>query len=96
MILAHQGTRNFLGPKFSLSSTVFCQFAHVCIDLDDAMADPVHLLPDGHWSASGHAGSGASSLEGASPLKLWDGRMRSGRRSPAARAPHKPSTDRDF
>ena len=19
------------------------------------MADPVHLLPDGHWSASGHA-----------------------------------------
>jgi hypothetical protein len=55
VILAHQGTRNFLGPKFSLSSTVFCQFAHVCIDLDDVMADPVHLLPDGHWSASGHA-----------------------------------------
>ncbi len=55
VILAHQGTSNFLGPKFSLSSTVFCQFAHVCIDLDDVMADPVHLLPDGHWSASGHA-----------------------------------------
>jgi len=55
VILAHQGTRNFLGPKFSLSSTVFCQFAHVCIDLDDVMADPGHLLPDGHWSASGHA-----------------------------------------
>lgn len=55
VILAHQGTRSFLGPKFSLSSTVFCQFAHACIDLDDVMADPVHLLPDGHWSASGHA-----------------------------------------
>jgi hypothetical protein len=55
VILAHQGTRNFLGPKFGLSSTVFCQFAHVCIDLDDVMADPVHLLPDGHWSAAGHA-----------------------------------------
>jgi hypothetical protein len=55
VILAHQGTRNFLGPKFSLSSTVFCQFAHACIDLDDVMADPAHLLPDGHWSASGHA-----------------------------------------
>ena len=26
-----------------------------CIDLDDTLAaDPVHLLPDGHWSASGH------------------------------------------
>jgi hypothetical protein len=55
IILAHQGTRNLLGPKFGLSSTVLCQFAHVCIDLDDAMADPTHLLPDGHWSASGHA-----------------------------------------
>lgn len=55
VILAHQGTRNFLEPKFSLSSTVFCRFAHACIDLDDVMADPAHLLPDGHWSASGHA-----------------------------------------
>jgi hypothetical protein len=53
--LAHQGTRDFLGPKFGLSSTIFCEFADVCIDLDDALAaDPVHLLPDGHWSASGH------------------------------------------
>ena len=55
MILAHQGTRNFLDPKFGLSSTVLCQFADVCIDLDDVMADPAHLLPDGHWSAPGHA-----------------------------------------
>lgn len=55
IVLAHQGTRNFLGPKFGISSTVFCQFAHVCIDLDDVMTDPAHLLPDGHWSASGHA-----------------------------------------
>jgi hypothetical protein len=53
--LAHQGTRDFLGPKLGLSSTIFCEFADVCIDLDDALAaDPVHLLPDGHWSASGH------------------------------------------
>jgi hypothetical protein len=55
VVLAHQGTRNFLGPKLSLSSTIFCQFADVCIDLDDVLSDPVHLLPDGHWSASGHA-----------------------------------------
>jgi hypothetical protein len=55
VVLAHQGTRDFLGPKLSLSSTVFCQFADVCIDLDDVLTDPVHLLPDGHWSASGHA-----------------------------------------
>lgn len=56
VILAHQGTRNFLGPKLGLSSTIFCDFAHVCVDLDDVLAaDPVHLLPDGHWSASGHA-----------------------------------------
>jgi hypothetical protein len=54
--LAHQGTRDFLGPKLGLSSTIFCEFADVCIDLDDALAaDPVHLLPDGHWSTSGHA-----------------------------------------
>jgi hypothetical protein len=55
VVLAHQGTRDFLGPKLVLSSTTFCEFADVCIDLDDALAaDPVHLLPDGHWSASGH------------------------------------------
>src|ERR1700682_4467676 len=54
VVLAHQGTRDFLGPKLGLSSTIFCQFADVCIDLDDVAADPVHLLPDGHWSASGH------------------------------------------
>lgn len=55
LVLAHQGTRNFLGPQYGLSSTVFCQFADVCIDLDDALAaDPAHLLPDSHWSASGH------------------------------------------
>ena len=56
VILAHQGTRDFLLPKLGLSSTIFCQFADVCIDLDDVLAaDPTHLLPDGHWSASGHA-----------------------------------------
>jgi hypothetical protein len=53
--LAHQGTRDFLGPKLGLSSTIFCEFADVCVDLDDTLAtDPIHLLPDGHWSASGH------------------------------------------
>ena len=56
LVLAHQGTRDFLGPKLGLSSTIYCKFADVCIDLDDVLAgDPVHLLPDGHWSASGHA-----------------------------------------
>jgi hypothetical protein len=56
VVFAHQGTRDFLGPKLGLSSTIFCQFADVCVDLDDVLAaDPVHLLPDGHWSASGHA-----------------------------------------
>ena len=56
VVLAHQGTRDFLEPKLGLSSTIFCQFADVCIDLDDVLAaDPVHLLPDGHWSALGHA-----------------------------------------
>src|SRR5882724_2967679 len=55
VVLAHQGTGDFLGPKLGLSSTIFCKFADVCIDLDDALATaPVHLLPDGHWSASGH------------------------------------------
>jgi len=55
VVLAHQGTRDFLGPKLGLSSTIFCQFADVCIDLDDVLADdPGYLLPDGHWSASGH------------------------------------------
>lgn len=55
VVLAHQGTRDFLGQKLSLSSTIFCEFADSCIDLDDALAaDPLHLLPDGHWSAPGH------------------------------------------
>jgi hypothetical protein len=53
--LAHQGTRDFLGPKLGLSSAIFCQSADVCVDLDDVLTDPVHLLPDDHWTASGHA-----------------------------------------
>jgi hypothetical protein len=55
VVLAHQGTRDFLEPKLGISSTIFCQFADICIDLDDVLTDPVHLLPDGHWSPSGHA-----------------------------------------
>jgi hypothetical protein len=56
VVLAHQGTHDFLAPNLGLSSAIFCQFADVCIELDDVLsADPVHLLPDGHWSASGHA-----------------------------------------
>jgi hypothetical protein len=65
VVLAHQGTREFLAPKLGLSSTMFCQFADVCIDLDDVLlADPVHLLPDGHWSASGHAAVAQALLKG--------------------------------
>jgi hypothetical protein len=56
VVLAHQGTRDFLAPNLGLSSTIFYQFADVCVELDDVLsADPAHLLPDGHWSASGHA-----------------------------------------
>ena len=56
VVLAHQGTRDFLMPRLGLSSTIFCRFADVCIDLDEVVAaDPIHLLPDGHWSPSGHA-----------------------------------------
>jgi hypothetical protein len=45
VVLARQGTRDFLGPKLGLSSAIFCEFADVCIDLDDALAaDPVRLL----------------------------------------------------
>jgi hypothetical protein len=64
VVLAHQGTRDFLRPKLNLSSTIFCQFADFCIDLDDVLAaDPAHLLPDGHWSASGHAAVAQAMLE---------------------------------
>jgi hypothetical protein len=55
VVLAHEGTRDFLTPTLGLHSTIFCKFADVCIDLDDTLAaDPAHSLPDGHWSASGH------------------------------------------
>lgn len=50
-----QGTQNLQDPTLSRSSTAFCSFAHVCVDLDDVLADPSHFLPDGHWNASGHA-----------------------------------------
>jgi hypothetical protein len=56
VVLAHQGTRDFIRPKLGISSTTFCEFADACIDLDESLAsDPAHLLPDGHWSVSGHA-----------------------------------------
>ncbi len=55
VVLAHLGTRDLLGPQFNLSSTTFCQFTDVCVDLDNVLADPAHFLPDKHWSASGHA-----------------------------------------
>lgn len=55
VVLAHLGTRDLLGPRFNLSSTTFCQFTDVCIDLDGVLADPAHFLPDEHWSPSGHA-----------------------------------------
>jgi hypothetical protein len=56
VVLAHQGTRDFLKPELGLSSTIFCEFADICIDLDDVLAaDQAHFLPDDHWSASGHA-----------------------------------------
>lgn len=54
LVLAHQGTREFLGPTLGLSSTTFCEFADICVNLDNVLVDPVHYLPDGHWSASGH------------------------------------------
>jgi hypothetical protein len=65
VVLAHQGTRDFLEPRLGLSSTIFCKFAEVCIDLDETLAaDPAHLLPDGHWSASGHTAVAQTLLKG--------------------------------
>lgn len=56
VVLAHQGTRDFLAPQLGLSSKIFCRFVDICVALDDVLAgDPAHLLPDGHWSPSGHA-----------------------------------------
>lgn len=55
VVLAHQGTRDFLRPTLGLSSQTFCEFADLCIDLDDVLTSPAHFLPDGHWSASGHS-----------------------------------------
>lgn len=54
VVLAHHGTRGFLRPASGLSSQTFCELADLCVDLDDVLTDPAHLLPDGHWSASGH------------------------------------------
>ena len=56
MILTHQGVKDFLELKAGVSTTVFCQFADDCVDLDGALAaNLANLLPDGHWSATGHA-----------------------------------------
>jgi hypothetical protein len=54
VVLAHHGTREFLRPASGLSSQTFCEFADLCIDLDEVLTDPAHVLPDGHWSAPGH------------------------------------------
>jgi hypothetical protein len=54
VVLAHHGTRDFLRPASGMSSQAFCAFADLCIDLDEVLTEPDQLLPDGHWSASGH------------------------------------------
>jgi hypothetical protein len=54
LMLAHEGTREFLGPTLGLSSRDFCEFADICVDLDDVLVEAAHYLPDGHWSAAGH------------------------------------------
>lgn len=54
VVLAHHGTRGFLRPASGLSSQMFCGYADLCIDLDEVLTEPDHLLPDGHWSTSGH------------------------------------------
>jgi hypothetical protein len=67
--LAHQGTCDFLESKLGLSSTIFCRFADICIDLDDVLAADQLIFFDGHWSTSGHA-TIARPLKGASRLTL--------------------------
>lgn len=37
LVLAHQGTRDFLEPKLGLSSKIFRKLADVCIDLDNVL-----------------------------------------------------------
>lgn len=63
LVLAHQGTRDFLHPTLGLSSQMFCEFADLCIDLDDVLTSPAHVLPDGHWSAPGHSAVAQAILE---------------------------------
>lgn len=63
VVLAHHGTGKFLRPASGLSSQAFCEFADLCIDLDDVLTEPAHLLPDGHWSASGHFAVARAILE---------------------------------
>jgi hypothetical protein len=63
VVLAHHGTRDFLRPALGISSKTFCEFADVCIDLDDVLTSPAHVLPDGHWSAPGHLAVAQAVLE---------------------------------
>ena len=63
VVLAHEGTRDFLKPTLGLSSNTLCEFADLCIDLDDVLTSPAHFLPDGHWTSVGHSAVAQALLE---------------------------------
>jgi hypothetical protein len=63
VVLAHEGTRDFLKPTLGLSSNTFCEFADLCIDLDHVLTSPAHFLPDGHWTSAGHSAVAQALIE---------------------------------
>jgi hypothetical protein len=59
LVIAHHGRNSELALPKELSGANFCGLADVCIDIDPVLVSAADdFLPDGHWSAKGHAAVG--------------------------------------
>jgi hypothetical protein len=71
VVLAYNGDRSDHPLANAYSGAQFCDLVDLCIDLHATVASsPTSFLPDGHWSAQGHAAAGDTIANGLRELPI--------------------------